>query len=89
MSVAAVIALITLGELAFVAATLRTAAIARRADAISERHWRQLARLHSDSGIAFFPTAEAMLELELALTEVVELERRPPPAPRWRTPALA
>lgn len=63
-------------------------AIAHRADEIAERHWQELALLQSDSGVAFFPTAEARLELEMELTEVLELERRPAAAPRRRTAAL-
>jgi hypothetical protein len=65
------------------------AVIAGRADETGDRHWRDLAQLQSDSGVAFFPTAEARLELEVALTEVLELERRPASARRRRTTALA
>ena len=87
MSVAIVTALAVLAGLALIAAVLRTMAIARRADEIAEQHWQELARLQSDSGVAFFPTAEARLELEMALTEILELEPRPAPA-RRRTAAL-
>lgn len=80
----AAVTLLALTGLALVAAVLRTMAIARRADEIAERHWQELSRLHSRSGIAFFPTAEARLELEMTLTEVVELERRPAPPPQQR-----
>ena len=82
MSVAILTALVVLAGLALIAAVLRTMAIARRADEIAEQHWQELTRLQSDSGVAFFPTAEARLELEMALTEVVELERRPRAASR-------
>lgn len=85
---AIVAALVVLGGLALVAGVLRTMAIARRADEIAERHWRELALLHSDSGVAFFPTAEARLELEMAITEVIALERRPAPASGRRIAAL-
>lgn len=88
MSVAIVTALVVLAGLALIAAVLRTMAIARRADEIAERHWQELARLQSESGVAFFPTAEARLELEMALTEVLELEPRPAPARLRRTAAL-
>lgn len=88
MSVAVVLTLVALAGLALIAAVLRAMAIARRADEIAERHWSELARLQSDSGVAFFPTVEARLELEVAITEVLELERRPAPAPRRRIAAL-
>ena len=88
MSVAIVVALVTLAGLALIAAVLRTMAIARRADENAERHWQELAQLQSDSGVAFFPTTEARRELEVALTEIVELEPRPLLARRRRTAAL-
>ena len=88
MSAAILTALAALAGLALIVAVLRTMAIARRADEIAEQHWQELARLHSNSGIAFFPTAEARLELEVAITEALELERRPAPAPRRRIAAL-
>lgn len=77
-----------LAGLALVAAIIRAIALARRADEIAERHWRELTCLRSESGIAFFPTAEARLELEVTLTEVLELERWPAPVPQRRTAAL-
>ena len=58
----------------FAAVVLRTMAIASGADAASTRHWRQLSHMHSIDGIAFFPTIDARLELELAIREVVDLE---------------
>ena len=56
------------------AAILRLLALARRAQ--TEPAWDDLARIHSPSGRAFFPTTEARLELELAIYEVTRLERR-------------
>jgi hypothetical protein len=87
MTVAIVAVLVAPAGLALIA-VLRTMTIARRADEVAERHWHDLARLQSDSGVAFFPTVEARLELEAVLTEVIELERRPAAAPRRRTAAL-
>ena len=66
-----------LGWLLLVAGVLRVMAIAKRVDALAERHWAELAQLHSESGAAFFPTPDARLELEMAISEVVEIERKP------------
>lgn len=56
-------------------AVLRVMARARRADELADEQWEELARLHSASGVAFFPTAHARVELERAMAEAVELER--------------
>ena len=85
------VALVALAGLGLVAGVLRTMAIARHADEVAERHWQELAHLQSASGVAFFPTVDARLELERAITDVLELERRPvrPARPaRRRTVAL-
>ena len=58
-----------------VTCVLRTMSMARQADELADRHWEELARLHSPSGIAFFPTTDARIELELAISEALELER--------------
>ena len=81
MSLATIAPLASLAGLALVAAVLRTLALARRADDAAVARWRDLTLLQSASGIAFFPTAEARLELELELTEAIELERRPAGGP--------
>src|SRR3954453_3421461 len=62
--------------LLLVAGVLRSMAIARRADELADRHWEQLARMHSESGIAFFPTSDARLELGMAMAEVLDLRLR-------------
>ena len=68
------IVLLLLGLVVFVA--LRAMAMVRHADEQAARQWDDLARLQSESGIAFFPTLHARLELELAISELVELEPR-------------
>ena len=75
-------AVITLAGLLTIAAVLRAMAIAKCADEDAERHWRELGELHSQSGIAFFPTAYAQVELEMAIKELLELEPRVPPPRR-------
>lgn len=57
------------------AVMLRAMVIASRADRAADSHWQDLQQLQSDSGVAFFPTAEARLELELTLSEAIEVER--------------
>lgn len=91
----ALFAVVTLGALAglvglaLVAAVLRTMAIAKRADENADDHWHELSHLQSSSGVAFFPTVEARMELEMALTEVLEVARPPARASRRRTAAMA
>ena len=71
--------------LLLVVAVLRVMAHVHRADELADRQWDELTRLESESGVAFFPTADARLELELAMADVVVLERpprRPARAPR-------
>ncbi|HEX8744001.1 MAG TPA: hypothetical protein VF712_12785 [Thermoleophilaceae bacterium] len=67
-----------------VTGVLRAMAIARRADELADRHWEQLSRMRSESGIAFFPTVDARLELELAISDLVALERSVPRRRRSR-----
>ena len=63
---------------------LKAVAAARRADELEDRNWAQLGRMHSQSGIAFFPTSHARLELEVAIATLrtsgdrEPTQRRPP-----------
>jgi biopolymer transport protein ExbB/TolQ len=66
---------------------LRTMAIARRADDLTARQWERLAHMHSQSGIAFFPTNHARLELEVAIAYVVRGRQRDARRRRGRTAA--
>jgi hypothetical protein len=50
---------------------LRTLRMARRLDELTARQWERLAKLHSASGVAFFPTRDARLELEVAIVEAL------------------
>ena len=58
-----------------VSGVLRTMRMARRVDELTARHWERLARLHSASGVAFFPTRDARVELEVAIADA---SRYPP-----------
>ena len=55
---------------------LRAVALARHSDELASRQWERLARMRSASGTAFFPTAGARLELELAIADAVSGRRR-------------
>ena len=81
------IAAVAIGLL-LVVAVLRVMAHVHRADELADRQWEALARLESESGVAFFPTTDARLELELAMADVVELARRPPRPARASRAAL-
>jgi hypothetical protein len=74
--------------LLLVVALLRVMAHVHRADEIADRQWEELTHLESESGVAFFPTVDARLELELAMADVVELARRPPRPARASRAAL-
>lgn len=76
MSIANLAPVVITAWLLLVVAVLRAMAIARRADEQADLHWSELTHLQSDSGVAFFPTTDARLELELAIYEVLELETR-------------
>jgi hypothetical protein len=54
-----------------VVVVLRAMAIAKRADAMADRQWEELARLRSASGVAFFPTRSSRRELELAIRDLI------------------
>jgi hypothetical protein len=69
----ATLAIVAAVTLVVLVSVLRTMAIVRHADENSEHHWRALSHLQSESGVAFFPTAEARLELEVVLKETLEL----------------
>ena len=82
-----------LGSILLVTGVLRTLALARRIDELTARQWRRLARMHSGSGIAFFPTRDARVELEVAIADAVHAapspERRRGPARRARSTSVA
>ena len=69
-----------LGSTLVVTGVLRTLALARRLDELTARQWHRLAEMHSRSGIAFFPTREARVELEGAMEDAVDLVRSLPRA---------
>ena len=69
-------ALIVLWAL-LVTGVLRTLRLGRRLDELTERQWERLAQLHSESGVAFFPTSDARLELEVAIAEAMGTRARP------------
>jgi hypothetical protein len=48
-------------------------AMARRTDERTEGQWQRLGRIRSQSGIAFFPTSHARLELEVEISESIDL----------------
>src|SRR5688572_10642517 len=75
--------------LLLVVAVLRVMAHVHHADELANRQWEELALLESESGVAFFPTPDARLELELAMADIVEFERRPPPPVRASRAKLA
>ena len=54
---------------------LRTMSIARRVDELTARQWRRLARMRSSDGVAFFPTTESRLELEVAIADAIGARR--------------
>lgn len=66
------------------AAMLRAMVLASRADRAADNHWQDLKQLQSDSGVAFFPTAEARLEFELTLSEAIAVGRQASPPRRGR-----
>ncbi|HKP91592.1 MAG TPA: hypothetical protein VJT75_16620 [Thermoleophilaceae bacterium] len=68
-----------------VTGVLRTMRIAERTDELAARQWRRLAGMHSASGVAFFPTSEARVELEAAIAEATDLRRSTPRGRRART----
>ena len=76
MSIANLAPVAITAGLLLVVAVLRTMAMARRADEQADLHWGELTHLESASGVAFFPTTDARLELELAIYEALELEMR-------------
>jgi hypothetical protein len=64
-----------LGSTLLVTGVLRTLAVARRIDELTSRQWHRLAQMRSDSGVAFFATREARVELEAAMADAVHLAR--------------
>jgi biopolymer transport protein ExbB/TolQ len=68
-----------------VAGVLRTMRIARHVDELAARQWDGLARIRSATGIAFFPTSYARVELEVAIADAVAARGRR--AVRDRVPA--
>lgn len=66
---------IPLAWVLLVTGVLRTMRLARRADELASRQWRRLAQMHSARGVAFFPTSEARVELEVAIAEAMGLRR--------------
>jgi hypothetical protein len=59
-----------------VTGVVRVLRIARHADRLAQDLWQELARMHSDRGMAFFPTIEARRDLETSIADAIALERR-------------
>jgi hypothetical protein len=66
-----------LGSILLVTGFLRTLALASRIDELTARQWHRLARMRSGSGIAFFPTRDARVELEAAIADAVHVAQGP------------
>jgi hypothetical protein len=78
-----------LGSTLLVTGVLRTLAIARRIDELTSRQWYRLAQMHSDSGVAFFATREARVQLEAAMADAVHLACPHSSTRRARSASLA
>ena len=59
-----------------VTAVLGALVVASRSDESTKRQWDRLGHMHSATGIAFFPTRKARVELEAAMADAVRLARR-------------
>ena len=64
-------AVLTAAWSVLVVVVLRAMALARHSDEEADRHWEELARIRSRSGIPFFPTRRSRRELELAIRDLI------------------
>ena len=73
MPISPLLVAVVLLSLALVACVLAVLGLVRSADERTDRHWEELSRMRSDSGMQFFPTSEAPRELERAIADAVHL----------------